>query len=104
MYSCAVSAYTVGSGPYSEVLNVTTAEDGTLYHHTLVFYSPFIKNILEMAKGSVIACSEYEPTYKFWLSWLRTHYYKLNAVMPELTVHTELLVYVGIYATDKGIK
>jgi len=40
------------------------------------------------------------------MSWLRTHlfYCKLNAVMPELTVHTELLVYVGIYATDKGIK
>ena len=27
-YACAVSAYTVGSGPYSEVLNVTTAGDG----------------------------------------------------------------------------
>jgi len=72
MYACAVSAYTVGSGPYSEVLNVTTAEDGTLYerglfsdYHTLVFYSPFIKHVLEMAKGSVIARSEYEPTYKF---------------------------------------
>ena len=67
MYACAVSAYTVGSGPYSEVLNVTTAEDGTLLfsdYHTLVFYFPFIKHILE-AQGSVIACSEYEPTYKF---------------------------------------
>lgn len=30
-YACAVSAFTIGSGPYSEVLNVTTAEDGMLH-------------------------------------------------------------------------
>ena len=35
-YVCAVRAYTVGSGPYSEVLNVTTAEDGML-HMSFIF-------------------------------------------------------------------
>lgn len=52
MYACAVSAYTVGSGPYSEVLNVTTAEDGTLYEHGLLphisvlfsFYQAYIRD------------------------------------------------------------
>ena len=33
-YECAVSAYTVDNGPYSEVLTVTTSEDGTF----LIFY------------------------------------------------------------------
>ena len=28
-YECVVSAFTVDSGPYSEVLTVTTSEDGT---------------------------------------------------------------------------
>ena len=28
-YECAVSAYTIEHGPYSEVLTVTTSEDGT---------------------------------------------------------------------------
>ena len=30
-YECVVSAYTVGSGPYSEVFTITTSEDGMLY-------------------------------------------------------------------------
>ena len=29
-YECVVSAYTVGSGPYSEVITITTSEDGML--------------------------------------------------------------------------
>ena len=34
-YECVVSAYTVGSGPYSEVFTITTSEDGML--HFLLF-------------------------------------------------------------------
>lgn len=35
MYSIKVAAFTVGIGPYSEPINVTTLQDGKLYtmHH-----------------------------------------------------------------------
>ena len=36
-YECVVSAYTVDNGPYSEVLTVTTSEDGTSH---LIFCIP----------------------------------------------------------------
>ena len=39
-YECAVSAFTVDSGPYSEVLTVTTSEDGTSV--TLDLWHPII--------------------------------------------------------------
>ena len=38
VYECAVSAFTVGAGPYSQVINITTPEDGnnsTRFEHVV---------------------------------------------------------------------
>ena len=48
-YKCVVSAYTVGSGPYSEVFTITTLEDGMLYfvnsHFQLLIFKLIVKVI-----------------------------------------------------------
>ena len=52
-YECVVNAYTVGSGPYSEVFTIATSEDGML--HFLLFLTHLC--LLTKYKKTVVKCS-----------------------------------------------
>ena len=63
-YECRVSAYTVGSGPYSEVFTITTPEDG-MSHLCSSLFCVRLANTSTVTKCSFVdTCDPYFLDYK----------------------------------------
>ena len=90
-YECAVSAYTVGSGPYSEVFTITTSENGTLDFFCFLLICVCLLNATTVVKCSILdTCELYCLDYKQFANLLS------YLPIPNFNLHNSLPVILNI--------